>query len=159
MVNLAILVNLVFLVNLASLTKLVNLAQWSCALINFPVSFFSLLLPPCYFPSCYFLLSPYYFTTSSLLPYYFLLTTCYFLLTSFSFLLRKSNHTFSLHSIHQYAQGLVKAYVPHVLCLFDGGHGIENILAEKAIGNVRVYRKVANTKAGEVLKEVLGSIR
>ena len=161
MVNLAILANLVFLVNLASLTKLVNLAQWSCALINFPVSFFSLLLPPCYFLliTFYFLLttfhfllatlllSPYYLTTSSFLPYYFLLTT-------FSFLLRKSNHTFSFHSIHQYAQRLVKAHVPYVLCLFDGGHSIENVLAEKAIGNVRVYRKVANTKASEVLKEV-----
>ena len=75
MVNLAILANLVFLVNLASLTKLVNLAQWSCALINFPVSFFSLLLPPCYFLliTFYFLLTtfllpPYYLPPSSLLP-------------------------------------------------------------------------------------------
>ena len=72
MVNLAILANLVFLVNLASLTKLVNLAQWSCALINFPVSFFSLLLPPCYFLliTFYFLLTPYclLLPPSSLLP-------------------------------------------------------------------------------------------
>ena len=82
MVNLAILANLVFLVNLASLTKLVNLAQWPCALINFPVSFFSLLLPPCYFLPYCFLLPPSYLTTSSLLlitfsflPYYFLLPT------------------------------------------------------------------------------------
>ncbi len=70
MVNLAILANLVFLVNLASLTKLVNLAQWSCALINFP--FFSLLLPPCYFLliTFYFLLTPYclLLPPSSLLP-------------------------------------------------------------------------------------------
>ena len=65
MVNLAILANLVFLVNLASLAKLVNLAQQPCALINFPVSFFSLLLPSCYF----------------------LLITYYFLLATFSFLL------------------------------------------------------------------------
>ena len=123
MVNLAILANLVFLVNLASLTKLVNLAQWPCTLINFPVSFFSLLLPPCYFPlvtsplllpTYNFLLPPCYLITSSLLlitfsllPYYFLLTTYYFLLPTllpyyfplspyyfFSFLLT----TFSPHS-------------------------------------------------------------
>ena len=188
MLNLAILANLVFLVNLASLAKLVNLAQWPCALINFPVSFFSLLLPPCYFlpycfllPPCYitpfsllpysfllttyyfllttFLLSPSYFTTSSLLPSPSSLLPYYFLLTTFSFLLRKNNHSFSLHSIHQYAQRLFKAHVPNVLCLFNGRHSIENILAEEAIGDVRVYRKVANTKAGEVLKEVCSLAR
>ena len=147
LVNLVILVNLVLQVNLASLAKLVNLAQQPCALINFPVSFFLLVTFP--LVTSYLLLS-----TSSLLPYYFLLTTYYFLLTTFSFLLRKSNHSFPLHTIHQYAQGLVKAHMSHVLCLFDGGHGIENILAEKAIGDVRVYRKVAHTKASEVLKEV-----
>ena len=79
MVNLAILANLVFLVNLASLANLVNLAQWPCALINFPVSFFSLLLPP-------LLLSTLLLSTSSLLPYYFLLATLllspYYLTTS-----------------------------------------------------------------------------
>lgn len=154
MVNLAILANLVFLVNLASLTKLVNLAQWSCALINFPVSFFLLVTSPLLLPTYNFLLSPYYLSTSSLLPSSFLLATFHFLLTTFSFLLRKDNHSFSLHSIHQYAQRLVKAHMSHVLCLFDGRHSIENILAEKAIGNVGVYRKVANTKASEVLKEV-----
>ena len=83
MLNLAILANLVFLVNLASLAKLVNLAQWPCALINFPVSFFSLLLPPCYFLPYCFLLPPCYITPFSLLPYSFLLTTYYFLLTTF----------------------------------------------------------------------------
>ena len=161
MLNLAILANLVFLVNLASLTKLVNLAQQPCALINFPVSFFSLLLPPCYillitfyFLLTTFLLSLYYLSTSSLLPSSFLLATFHFLLTTFSFLLRKNNHSFPLHSIHQYAQRLFKAHVPNVLCLFNGRHSIENILPEEAIGNVRVYRKVANTKASEVLKEV-----
>ena len=82
MVNLAILPNLVFLVNLASLTKLVNLAQWPCALINFPVSFFSLLLPPCYFLPYCFLLPPSYLTPFSFLPYYFLLPTFSFLLTT-----------------------------------------------------------------------------
>lgn len=50
LVNLVILVNLVLQVNLASLAKLVNLAQQPCALINFPVSFFSLLLPPLLLP-------------------------------------------------------------------------------------------------------------
>lgn len=82
MLNLAILANLVFLVNLASLAKLVNLAQWPCALINFPVSFFSLLLPPCYFLPYCFLLPPCYITpfsllliTFSLLPSSFLLPT------------------------------------------------------------------------------------
>lgn len=80
MVNLAILANLVFLVNLASLTKLVNLAQWSCALINFPVSFFSLLLPP-----CYFLLITFYFllTTFLLSPYCLLLSPSYLLLSPY----------------------------------------------------------------------------
>ena len=83
MVNLAILANLVFLVNLASLTKLVNLAQWSCALINFPVSFFSLLLPPCYFLPYCFLLPPCYITPFSLLlPPYYLLLPPYYLTTS-----------------------------------------------------------------------------
>ncbi len=84
MVNLAILANLVFLVNLASLTKLVNLAQWSCALINFPVSFFLLVTSPLLLPTYNFLLSPYSLLSSpfsfllitfSLLPFYFLFTT------------------------------------------------------------------------------------
>lgn len=79
LVNLVILANLVLQVNLASLAKLVSLAQQPCALINFPVSFFSLLLPPCYFPSCYFLLSPYYLL---LPPYYF--TPSSLLLITFS---------------------------------------------------------------------------
>ena len=92
MVNLAILVNLVLQVNLASLAKLVNLAQQPCALINFPVSFFSLLLPPCYFLPYCFLLPPCYITPFSFLPYSFLLPTLllspsslllyYFLLTT-----------------------------------------------------------------------------
>ena len=82
MVNLAILANLVFLVNLASLTKLVNLAQWSCALINFPVSFFLLVTSPLLLPTYNFLLSPYYLSTSSLLPSSFLLATFHFLLTT-----------------------------------------------------------------------------
>ena len=65
LVNLAILVNLVLQVNLASLAKLVNLAQQPCALINFPVSFFSLLLPPLLLPLLLLppfslLLSPFY---------------------------------------------------------------------------------------------------
>lgn len=77
MVNLAILANLVFLVNLASLTKLVNLAQWSCALINFPVSFFLLVTSPLLLPTYNFLLSPYYLS-----PYY--LTTSSSLLITFS---------------------------------------------------------------------------
>ena len=92
MVNLAILANLVFLVNLASLTKLVNLAQWPCALINFPVSFFSLLLPSCYFLliTVYFLLTtlllpPCYLSPFSLLPSSFLLPTYYFLLATLLF--------------------------------------------------------------------------
>ena len=84
LVNLVILVNLVLQVNLASLAKLVNLAQHPCALINFPVSFFSLLVSPLLLPTYYFLLSPYYLSTSSLLPYYFLLATFHFLLTTFS---------------------------------------------------------------------------
>ena len=67
LVNLVILVNLVLQVNLASLAKLVNLAQQPCALINFPVSFFSLLLSPLLLPTCYFLLPSSYLTTSSLL--------------------------------------------------------------------------------------------
>lgn len=50
LVNLVILVNLVLQVDLASPAKLVNLAQQPCALINFPVSFFSLLLPPLLLP-------------------------------------------------------------------------------------------------------------
>ena len=80
LVNLVILVNLVLQVNLASLAKLVNLAQQPCALINFPISFFLLVtFPPCYFPSCYFLLSPYYLL---LPPYYF--TTSSLLLITFS---------------------------------------------------------------------------
>ena len=82
LVNLVILVNLVLQVNLASLAKLVNLAQQPCALINFPISFFLLVtFPPCYFPSCYFLLSPYYLL---LPPYYF--TTSSLLLITFSLL-------------------------------------------------------------------------
>ena len=101
MLNLAILANLVFLVNLASLTNLVNLAQQPCALINFPVSFFSLLLPPCYFLPYCFLLPPSYLTTSSFLlitssflPYYFLLPTLllspYYLTTSSLLLITSS---------------------------------------------------------------------
>ena len=73
LVNLVILVNLVLQVNLASLAKLVNLAQQPCALINFPISFFLLVTFP--LVTSYLLLS-----TSSFLPYYFLLTTYYFLL-------------------------------------------------------------------------------
>ena len=67
LVNLVILVNLVLQVNLANLTKLVNLAQWPCALINFPISFFLLVTFPLLLPTYYFLLPPYYPTTSSLL--------------------------------------------------------------------------------------------
>lgn len=65
LVNLVILVNLVLQVNLASLAKLVNLAQQPCALINFPVSFFLLVIFP--------------LVTSSLL-----LSTSSFLLITFS---------------------------------------------------------------------------
>lgn len=86
MVNLAILANLVFLVNLASLTKLVNLAQWSCALINFPVSFFLLVTSPLLLPTYNFLLSPYYLSPYSLLssPFSFLLMTFSLLPSTFS---------------------------------------------------------------------------
>ena len=64
------------------------------------------------------------------------------------------HNAFSLHPIHQYAQRLVKAYVSYVLGFFYGRHGIENILAEESIGNVGVYREVANAEASEVLEEV-----
>lgn len=84
MVNLAILANLVFLVNLASLTKLVNLAQWSCALINFPVSFFLLVTSPLLLPPCYFLLITFYFL---LTPYCLLLPPSSLLPSTFSLLL------------------------------------------------------------------------
>ena len=87
MVNLAILANLVFLVNLASLTKLVNLAQWPCALINFPVSFFSLLLSPLLLPTYYFLLPTYYFLLTTFLLSLYYLSTSSLLLITFSLLL------------------------------------------------------------------------